>query len=159
MGLGAFRLSLARTPQQPALIGLTAFTDRLYLASYIYPPTQETIFPYPEPQEPVVLPRRAGGKARTSPAKPAPRPYRQPIYMHIDDTLIYNAFFHDFGPLHIGHTYRWALYFHELLSETKLEETPVVLWSKADPKSMHQSLLFFSPLPPQPSGRMMGIAC
>jgi hypothetical protein len=37
----------------------------------------------------------------------------------IDDTLLYNAFHADFGPLHIGHLYRFAVLFHEILGQMR----------------------------------------
>ncbi len=37
-------------------------------------------------------------------------------FFTVDDLLVYNAFHHDFGPLHIGHLYRFAIILHEILS-------------------------------------------
>ncbi len=67
----------------------------------------------------------------------APRPaHKQPYYFTVDEALLYNAFHHDFGPLHIGHLYRFALYFHDILGAKENKDRPVVFWSKADPRSM-----------------------
>lgn len=53
----------------------------------------------------------------------------------MDDTLLYNAFHHDFGPLHIGHLYRFAIRFHDILGAKENKDRPVVFWSAADPRS------------------------
>ncbi|KAH8162599.1 hypothetical protein CIB48_g5649 [Xylaria polymorpha] len=108
--------------------------DRLYLGSYNHPPTSETVFPYHESQR------------RGSPTKRSQRPVdassaassavqRAPCYFSVDDTLLYNAFHHDFGPLHIGHLYRFALQFHDVLGAKENQARPIVFWSRSDPKS------------------------
>jgi cell division cycle 14 len=111
-------------------ITLLKYTDRLYLASYINPPTEDTLFPYPEP--PVLRSPTKRAQAASS-----LRPRKQPFYFTIDDQLFYNAFHHDFGPLHIGHLYRFALMFHDILGAKENRDRPVVFWSMADPKSMY----------------------
>lgn len=113
---------------------LTWSQDRLYLASYIHPPTEDTLFPYPDP--PSRSPSKRSQKAGhgPSPVVEAPK-YKQPYYFTVDDTLLYNAFHHDFGPLHIGHLYRFALQFHEILGAKENKDRPVVFWSRADPRS------------------------
>ncbi|KAJ3564862.1 hypothetical protein NPX13_g7699 [Xylaria arbuscula] len=68
-------------------------------------------------------------------ANPSPKDPRTPYYFSVDDTLLYNAFHHDFGPLHIGHLYRFALHFHDVLGAKENESRPIVFWSRADPKS------------------------
>lgn len=108
---------------------LTIIPERLYLAAYIHPPTDDTLFPYPEQQAPV---RRRGQRT----AEPTPQPKRSPpCYFTVDDTLLYNAFHHDFGPLHIGHLYRFAIQFHDILGAKENKDRPVVFWSAADPRS------------------------
>lgn len=108
-----------------------ASPDRLYLASYTHPPNQNTPFPYPSEQ------RRSPKKSAR--AQPGPtlvsldRP--SPVYFTIDDTLLYNAFHADFGPLHIGHLYRFAVQFHEILGDPVNSERAVVFWSRPDSKS------------------------
>jgi len=104
-------------------------TDRLYLAAYIHPPTADTIFPFPEPvsRSPVKRSRAAEGSASR----------KTPFYFTIDDSLPYNAFHHDFGPLHIGHLYRFALYFHDILAAKENKDRPIVFWSRADPRSSY----------------------
>ncbi|CAN8099554.1 unnamed protein product [Discula destructiva] len=105
--------------------------DRLYLASYVHAPTEETLFPYPE--APTRSPTKRSQRAGHGPQAVQQSAYRQPYYFSVDDTLLYNNFHHDFGPFHIGHLYRFALQFHEILSAQ--ENRPVVFWSKADPRS------------------------
>lgn len=128
---------------------LTYSEDRLYLASYIHAPNEDTLFPYPEaPQRsPTKRSQRAGHgpQAVTQPA------YKQPYYFTVDDTLLYNNFHHDFGPLHIGHLYRFALQFHEILGAKENKDRPVVFWSRADPRSEY--------LPDSDSSVLMIKAC
>lgn len=106
--------------------------DRLYLASYITPPTADTPFPFPETPAPSKrrLQRTAAGP---TPLPSANRP--PPCYFTVDDSLLYNAFHHDFGPLHIGHLYRFAIHFHDILGAKQNKERPIVFWSAADPRS------------------------
>lgn len=117
-------------------VTLTAFIpDRLYLASYVNPPEADTLFPYPEP------PTRSPTKRSRAAVEPTPVAARkQPYYFSIDDSLLYNAFHHDFGPLHIGHLYRFALEFHDILGAKENKDRPVVFWSRADPRSMFKVL-------------------
>ncbi|KAL2264402.1 hypothetical protein VTK26DRAFT_4870 [Humicola hyalothermophila] len=107
--------------------------DRLYLASYVEAPDANTLFPYPDPRPRSPSKRSQRAVDGPSPAKAASRP--QPYYFTVDDTLLYNAFHHDFGPLHIGHLYRFALQFHEILGAKENKDRPIVFWSRADPRS------------------------
>lgn len=119
-----------------AVLILNYISDRLYLAAYIHPPTPDTLFPYPEtPAESGRRGHRA--KASVSSALTSNRP--PPCYFTVDDTLLYNAFHHDFGPLHIGHLYRFAIQFHDILGAKENKDRPIVFWSAADPRSMFQS--------------------
>ncbi|KAK4097507.1 phosphatases II [Parathielavia hyrcaniae] len=105
--------------------------DRLYLASYVEAPDANTLFPYPDPP-----PRSPSKRSQRSIESPAPTlSQRPPFYFTVDDTLLYNAFHHDFGPLHIGHLYRFALQFHEILGAKENKDRPIVFWSRADPRS------------------------
>ena len=58
-----------------------------------------------------------------------------PAYFSVDETLLYNRFHADFGPLHIGHLYRFAVELHEVLGNPDNEGRGVVFWSKADSRS------------------------
>ena len=49
--------------------------------------------------------------------------------------LLYNRFHADFGPLHIGHLYRFAVQLHDVLGAPENAGRAVVLWSRADPRS------------------------
>lgn len=104
---------------------LTYILDRLYLAAYTAPPSADTDFPYPEP---ALSPRKRA-------AQPSQPPRKVPCYFSVDDTLLYNAFHHDFGPLHIGHLYRFAIQFHDILGAKENKDRPIVFWSHADPRS------------------------
>lgn len=119
-----------KTP--PVCVSLLTFIpDRLYLAAYTSPPGPETYFPVAEKN------------SRRSPSKRSARAAQDegasitnpPCYFSVDDTLLYNAFHHDFGPLHIGHLYRFAVQFHDILGAPENKGRPVVFWSKADPRS------------------------
>jgi hypothetical protein len=114
---------------------LTYLPDRLYLASYTTPPTQDTLFPYPDPQPTRRSPTKRSARAVDCPAAVSQRERSPPYYFSIDDTLLYNAFHHDFGPLHIGHLYRFAVQFHDILGAPENKDKPVVFWSKADARS------------------------
>ena len=114
---------------------LTYHKDRLYLASYTTPPTQDTLFPYPDLQPARRSPIKRSARAVDGPAAVSQRERSPPYYFSIDDKLLYNAFHHDFGPLHIGHLYRFAVQFHDILGAPENKDKPVVFWSKADARS------------------------
>ncbi|QKX63071.1 uncharacterized protein TRUGW13939_10239 [Talaromyces rugulosus] len=104
--------------------------DRLYLASYSSAPDPNTPFPFPSQQ---ASSSKRTAKAPQSPVKVAKRKF--PVYFTVDDTLLYNAFHADFGPLHIGHLYRFAVHFHEILGDPTNSDKPVVFWSRPDARS------------------------
>lgn len=115
---------------------LTYILDRLYLASYTTPPSSDTLFPYPDRQSSRRSPSKRSARAAEGPlAIVSDRDRTPPYYFSIDDTLLYNAFHHDFGPLHIGHLYRFAVQFHDILGAPENKNKPVVFWSKADARS------------------------
>ncbi|RAL63206.1 hypothetical protein DID88_004285 [Monilinia fructigena] len=111
--------------------------DRLYLASYTTTPSPDTLFPYPEQQSSKRSPTKRSARAADGPSVVADKNREPPHYFSIDDTLLYNAFHHDFGPLHIGHLYRFAVQFHDILGAPENKNKPVVFvfWSKADARS------------------------
>ena len=117
------------------------YTDRLYLASYTHTPDENTPFPYPS------KPTRSPNKRRSSKAQSGPQavqndvPRLPPIYFSIDRSLLYNAFHADFGPLHIGHLYRFAVQLHDVLGHPENENRAVVFWSNADSRSEYPSSL------------------
>lgn len=112
---------------------LTFLPDRLYLASYSTPPTADTVFPYPEQSTRGSPSKRSQRAAEAAAQSKANR--QAPCYFTVDDTLLYNAFHHDFGPLHIGHLYRFALQFHDLLGAKENQNRPIVFWSRHDARS------------------------
>ncbi|KAM7223210.1 tyrosine-protein phosphatase cdcA [Rhypophila decipiens] len=109
--------------------------DRLYLASYVNAPDEDTIFPYPSPPAPRSPSKRSQRAVDGAVPVQSLANRKQPYYFTVDDTLLYNAFHHDFGPLHIGHLYRFALQFHEILGAKENKDRPVVFYSRADPRS------------------------
>jgi cell division cycle 14 len=120
---------------------LLTYADRLYLASYSHPPTSETIFPYPQPQTRASPSKRSQRAVDGTSSAPAKTSRQAPYYFTVDDTLLYNAFHHDFGPLHIGHLYRFALQFHDVLGAKENESRPIVFWSRADAKCTYSRAL------------------
>ncbi|GAB7365694.1 hypothetical protein MBLNU230_g7033t1 [Neophaeotheca triangularis] len=109
--------------------------DRLYLASYTLPPNEDTPFPYPAKQQ-SRSPSKRSSRAQQGPqAVVAPSDPPAPYYFSIDRQLLYNAFHADFGPLHIGHLYRFAVQLHEVLGHPENENRPVVFWSGPDSRS------------------------
>jgi len=130
-------------PPEEALTQTMPFTmliiasDRLYLASYTTPPTADTLFPYPEQQQTRRSPTKRSARQADGPIGVSARDRTPPYYFSIDDTLLYNAFHHDFGPLHIGHLYRFSVQFHDILGAPENKNKPVVFWSKADARSMY----------------------
>ncbi|CCU76815.1 tyrosine-protein phosphatase [Blumeria hordei DH14] len=110
--------------------------DRLYLASYTTPPSADTLFPYPESISTRRYTSKRSTKAIDGPSVIHTSSNRTPpCYFTIDDTLFYNAFHHDFGPLNIGHLYRFAVMFHDILGAPENKSRPVVFWSKPDARS------------------------
>ncbi|KAF2199461.1 phosphatases II [Delitschia confertaspora ATCC 74209] len=105
--------------------------DRLYLASYTSKPDEHTPFPYPRQHR---SPSKRSAKAQPGPTSVGPKVH-PPVYFTIDQSLLYNAFHADFGPLHIGHLYRFAVQLHEVLGDPANEDRGVVFWSNADSRS------------------------
>lgn len=113
------------------LLTISFFLDRLYLASYTHAPTASTPFPYPLSHD-----QTSSGASETQVAGKSGRPDQpHPIYFSVDKYLRYNSFYADFGPLHIGHAYRFSISLHEVLAASEKESRPIVFWSKADSKS------------------------
>ncbi|KAF2140570.1 uncharacterized protein K452DRAFT_229961 [Aplosporella prunicola CBS 121167] len=106
--------------------------DRLYLASYTHPPNAHTPFPYPAAKQSRSPTKRS---SRATQAPTAVKKLNPPVYFSIDRKLLYNAFHADFGPLHIGHLYRFAVQLHEVLGDPANENRPVVFWCHADSRS------------------------
>lgn len=116
--------------------------DRLYLASYTADPTKYPV-PFPPPPIPDPYKQNAGSAPVHGPAGRAAKQKntvvnssgKTPCYFSIDDALLYNAFHHDFGPLHIGHLYRFAIVLHDILGAKANEDRVVVFFSKPDAKA------------------------
>ncbi|KAK0773707.1 cell division control protein 14 [Friedmanniomyces endolithicus] len=108
--------------------------DRLYLASYTHAPDESTPFPYP--QKPSRSPNKRSARAQNGPQAVQSNDSRPPpFYFSVDHILLYNAFHADFGPLHIGHLYRFAVQLHDVLGHPDNETRSVVFWSNADSRS------------------------
>lgn len=65
----------------------------------------------------------------------APQDTDKVVHFTIDDSLPYNNFHHDFGPLHIGHMYRFAVILHEILGEEENQNKAVVFYSSTDSRA------------------------
>ncbi|KAK5116985.1 hypothetical protein LTR62_006706 [Meristemomyces frigidus] len=110
------------------------YTDRLYLASYTHAPDENTPFPYPP--KPSRSPNKRSARAQQGPQAIQSNEARPvPLYFTIDHTLLYNAFHADFGPLHVGHLYRFAVLLHDVLGHPENETRSVVFWSHPDSRS------------------------
>lgn len=116
-------------------MAIIAYKDRLYLASYTHAPDEKTPFPYPAPKQ-SRSPHKRSSRAQAGPQSVSGTVSTQPpFYFSIDRSLLYNAFHADFGPLHIGHLYRFAVQLHEVLGHPDNDTRPVVFWSHADSRS------------------------
>ncbi|KAL9579135.1 MAG: hypothetical protein Q9212_005286 [Teloschistes hypoglaucus] len=108
--------------------------NRVYLASYTHPPGPETPFPYPSTV--TKTPSKRSAKLHNAPTPVATGPrVHPPAYFTVDDELLYNRFHADFGPLHIGHLYRFAVQLHEVLGDPNNVDRGVVFWSRPDARS------------------------
>lgn len=56
------------------------------------------------------------------------------IHFTVEDSLLYNAFHLDFGPLNIGHLYRFAVVLHNILNEEANQGKAIVFYSSSSPK-------------------------
>ncbi|KAL9604020.1 MAG: hypothetical protein Q9219_000782 [cf. Caloplaca sp. 3 TL-2023] len=108
--------------------------DRLYIASFTHPPGPGTLFPYPPAVTEAATKRTSKSQKGPLPIATGPRVH-PPVYFTVDDELLYNRFFADFGPLHIGHLYRFAVRLHEALGDPANENRGVVFWSRPDARS------------------------
>ncbi|KAL9634265.1 MAG: hypothetical protein Q9204_003070, partial [Flavoplaca sp. TL-2023a] len=110
--------------------------NRVYLASYSHPPGPETEFPYlPIPNKtPSKRSSRPQNGVGAAPVATGPKKH-PPAYFTVDDELLYNRFHADFGPLHIGHLYRFAVQLHDMLGDPDNEDRGVVFWSRPDARS------------------------
>ncbi|KAL8747593.1 MAG: hypothetical protein Q9190_000577 [Brigantiaea leucoxantha] len=129
----------ARAPPTPETTSygqvIEYIQDRLYLASYSHPPNDSTPFPYSSISTSTPS-KQSSSKPQSQSQAAANGPLRHPpVYFTVDNDLLYNRFFADFGPLHIGHLYRFAVYLHDVLGDPKNEDRGVVFWSKQDPRS------------------------
>ncbi|KAK6203416.1 protein tyrosine phosphatase CDC14 [Scheffersomyces amazonensis] len=56
------------------------------------------------------------------------------VHFTVEDALPYNAFHLDFGPLHIGNLYRFAVVLHNILNEESNQGKAIVFYSSTSPK-------------------------
>ncbi|AOA61373.1 Protein phosphatase required for mitotic exit [Komagataella phaffii GS115] len=57
------------------------------------------------------------------------------VYFTLEDSLIYNSFHLDFGPLHMGHLYRFAVVLHNILNDEDNRGKAVVFYSTTDSRA------------------------
>ncbi|KAL9026589.1 MAG: hypothetical protein Q9196_004762 [Gyalolechia fulgens] len=108
--------------------------NRIYLAAYSHPPGPETLFPYPPTATKAPSKRSSKPQNAVTPVAPGPK-IHPPAYFTVDDELLYNRFYADFGPLHIGHLYRFAVQLHVYLGDPAYEQRGIVFWSRPDARS------------------------
>lgn len=53
------------------------------------------------------------------------------VFFTVEDSIFYNSFHLDFGPMNIGHLYRFAVIFHEILNDPENANKAVVFYSSA----------------------------
>lgn len=53
------------------------------------------------------------------------------VFFTVEDAIFYNSFHLDFGPMNIGHLYRFAVIFHEILNDPENANKAVVFYSSA----------------------------
>ncbi|CCF55530.1 hypothetical protein KAFR_0A00920 [Kazachstania africana CBS 2517] len=53
------------------------------------------------------------------------------VFFTVEDSIFYNSFHLDFGPMNIGHLYRFAVIFHEILNDSDNSNKAVVFYSSA----------------------------
>ncbi|CAI4061076.1 phosphoprotein phosphatase CDC14 SKDI_06G0950 [Saccharomyces kudriavzevii IFO 1802] len=53
------------------------------------------------------------------------------VFFTVEDAIFYNSFHLDFGPMNIGHLYRFAVIFHEILNDSENANKAVVFYSSA----------------------------
>ncbi|CCK71940.1 phosphoprotein phosphatase CDC14 KNAG_0I01530 [Huiozyma naganishii CBS 8797] len=53
------------------------------------------------------------------------------VFFTVEDSIFYNSFHLDFGPMNIGHLYRFAVVFHEILNDPENSNKAVVFYSSA----------------------------
>lgn len=51
------------------------------------------------------------------------------VFFTVEDAIFYNSFHLDFGPMNIGHLYRFAVIFHEILNDPENANKAVVFYS------------------------------
>ncbi|CAI4439802.1 AMM_1a_G0017130.mRNA.1.CDS.1 [Saccharomyces cerevisiae] len=53
------------------------------------------------------------------------------VFFTVEDAIFYNSFHLDFGPMNIGHLYRFAVIFHEILNDPENANKAVAFYSSA----------------------------
>lgn len=57
------------------------------------------------------------------------------VYFTVEQSLPYNAFHLDFGPIHIGYLYRFAVVLHNILNEEENQGKAIVFYSSKDSRA------------------------
>ncbi|AET38454.1 phosphoprotein phosphatase CDC14 Ecym_2755 [Eremothecium cymbalariae DBVPG len=69
----------------------------------------------------------------------SPQDSEDVVFFTVEDTLFYNRFHLDFGPMHIGHLYRFAVIFHEILNDPENHGKAVVFYSSTSTRQRANS--------------------
>ena len=68
-----------------------------------------------------------------------PQDTNEIVFFTVEDILFYNRFHLDFGPLHVGHLYRFAVIFHEILNDPENSGKAVVFYSSTSTRQRANS--------------------
>lgn len=61
------------------------------------------------------------------------------VFFTVEDSIFYNSFHLDFGPMNIGHLYRFAVIFHEILNDPDNANKAVIFYSSTSTRQRANS--------------------
>lgn len=68
-----------------------------------------------------------------------PEDTEEMVFFTVEDSIFYNSFHLDFGPMNIGHLYRFAVIFHEILNDPDNASRAVVFYSSTSTRQRANS--------------------
>lgn len=69
----------------------------------------------------------------------SPQDTDEMVFFTVEDSIFYNSFHLDFGPMNIGHLYRFAVIFHEILNDPDNANKAVVFYSSTSTRQRANS--------------------
>lgn len=69
----------------------------------------------------------------------SPQDTEEMVFFTVEDSIFYNSFHLDFGPMNIGHLYRFAVIFHEILNDPDNANKAVVFYSSTSTRQRANS--------------------